>query len=302
MPITGQELLDQFLQSYTSGRDTGVDMLQGVADLYGPNYLKGAENRALASMEQSMVGRGISNFTVPVSASIGLRQSFEDERLRGRAGAMTNIADFISRFYPSPGTLAHLATGGFGGGSVTGPAGSTTISGPGGTQTPGTVNRVYGRTFGASSFQGSGLLYPNQGTAGRLGAGSGGGSGIYSPGALPTYGSSYGGGGTSNISPLQPSGSSALQPSGGAVSPGYNLISNQDWLDIQAQADALRGGAASALNPTVSSPGVTATTTSTKPTVDTSGWTEAEKVAWATYVPGVSGYNVLKLKQQQGLA
>jgi hypothetical protein len=32
---------------------------------------------------------------------------------------------------------------------------------------------------------------------------------------------------------------------------------------------------------------------------DTSGWTAAEKKAWATYVPGVSGYNVPKMKAQQ---
>lgn len=36
--------------------------------------------------------------------------------------------------------------------------------------------------------------------------------------------------------------------------------------------------------------------------VDTSGWTELEKKAWANYVPGVSGYNVAarKAKERQG--
>ena len=33
--------------------------------------------------------------------------------------------------------------------------------------------------------------------------------------------------------------------------------------------------------------------------VDTSGWTEAEKRAWANYVPGVSGYNVAARKEQE---
>jgi len=35
-----------------------------------------------------------------------------------------------------------------------------------------------------------------------------------------------------------------------------------------------------------------------KPQVDTTGWSEAEKRAWANYVPGVSGYNVAAAKAQ----
>ena len=41
-------------------------------------------------------------------------------------------------------------------------------------------------------------------------------------------------------------------------------------------------------------------TTGTAKTIDTSGWTAAEKRSWANYVPGVSGYNVAAMKARQG--
>jgi hypothetical protein len=224
MALTGIQLLEKLFADYETARDTGVGTLRDVADLYGPEYLKGAETEALAGIEQSMVGRGLSNTSLPVSASVGMKRKFQDERLRGRAGAMTNIADFMARFFPNPASLSHLATGGFGGNqSVTGPIGATTtISGPGGTYQPGQTTRIYGRTFGASSFQDSGLLYPNQ---------------TQQPQQLPQYGSSY------SMPTPTPTGS-----------------------------------------------------TQTEPQVDTTGWTDAEKRAWANYVPGVSGYNVAALK------
>lgn len=43
-------------------------------------------------------------------------------------------------------------------------------------------------------------------------------------------------------------------------------------------------------------PGQTPQPGQTKPQVDTTGWTEVEKRAWANYVPGVSGYNVAARK------
>lgn len=41
------------------------------------------------------------------------------------------------------------------------------------------------------------------------------------------------------------------------------------------------------------------TTAGAKSQVDTTGWSEAEKKAWANYVPGVSGYNVAAQKARQ---
>lgn len=190
------DLLNKLYSDYGSGKGKGLGELEGVKDLYGPEYLKGAETEALAGIEQSFVGRGLSNTTLPVSASIGMKRKFQDERLRGKAGAMTNIADFISKFFPSPATLSHLATGGFSG---TQQANQFAASQP-------QIGNTYGGfssfpslgTYGTLGRSGGGGASGGSAGTGGTGGSGGSGGGSYSTPSMPVYGSSYGGSGGSN--------------------------------------------------------------------------------------------------------
>lgn len=91
----------------------GLGILEGVAGQFGPDYLKGEERSMVADMEQSMVGRGLSSTTRPGAASVGIKADIRDRRTKAQTGALTNIANYMSGFqdiYPSPGTIAGLAT------------------------------------------------------------------------------------------------------------------------------------------------------------------------------------------------
>lgn len=113
----GQKFLADYEKARTTreGRfQTGMGILSEVADMFGPGFLKGEEQLALTQMEQEMVGRGLSSTTRPAALSVGMKAQFRDRATKARAGAMTNIANFISGFqdiYPSPGTIANLALG-----------------------------------------------------------------------------------------------------------------------------------------------------------------------------------------------
>jgi len=91
----------------------GIGILEEVAGMFGPEYLKGEEKRTLADVEQAMVGRGLGGTTRPAAVGAGVKADIRSRALKGRAGAMTNIAQYMAGFqdiYPQPGTLASLAT------------------------------------------------------------------------------------------------------------------------------------------------------------------------------------------------
>lgn len=108
-------LLTKLTADYDQRYGQGLGAMKGAADLFGPSYMKGAESGALATMEQSMVGRGLSGTTVPGALSVGIKQQFEDVRKTKLSDALTNIGKYIQGGTPTAGTLSHLATGGFGG-------------------------------------------------------------------------------------------------------------------------------------------------------------------------------------------
>ncbi|RKY08367.1 MAG: hypothetical protein DRP65_09205 [Planctomycetota bacterium] len=113
MAINLGELLNTLRGERAQRYQSGFNILRGVADLFGPGYMKGAERGALASMEQSMASRGLGGTTRPGALSVGIKQGFEDIRRTRLADAMTNLGQFIGGSMPSASTLAHLATGGF---------------------------------------------------------------------------------------------------------------------------------------------------------------------------------------------
>lgn len=97
----------------------GLGVLEETAELYGGGYMAGQERTAIAGARQAMVGRGLGGTTRPGAISGGMKAGFEDVRRTARAGAMTNIANYMAGFREDeadPATLAHLATGGFSGG------------------------------------------------------------------------------------------------------------------------------------------------------------------------------------------
>lgn len=172
-------------------QERGLSTLEDVADLYGPGYMAGQERKALTAAKSALSARGLGGSTRPGAVSAGMKAGFEDVRRAGRAGAMTNIADYLARFQEDeadPSTLVHLATGGFSGMMAekefglrqeTAMAGGVPVGG----------GRTYGRTFGASSF-------PDEfSIAGEAGAGGGGVSGG-AGGSYTSPGGSYGGVGT----------------------------------------------------------------------------------------------------------
>jgi hypothetical protein len=144
--------------------------------------------------------------------------------------------------------------------------------------------RTYGGTYGASSFPDM-FSIPGE----RPMGGTGGPS---------QYPSLYNTGGGGNL----PSVPDWTGGTGGGT--GWNppreydpsMVGKSLWAQEGSQVTTLESGVEQAV--TASLP----QSAQSKPQVDTTGWTEAEKRAWATYVPGKSGFNVLALKRQQGLA
>lgn len=129
MPITSRTmatLLERLYAGWTGAKErhlgrfkTGLSKLQEVAGLYGPGYMAGQERLALTGAKSALAARGLGGTTRPQAVSAGMKAGFEDVRRAGRAGAMTNIADYMAGFKEleaDPGTLAYLATGGFGAG------------------------------------------------------------------------------------------------------------------------------------------------------------------------------------------
>lgn len=118
-------LLQMMFKDYEESRTAkqaryteGKGILENIVNMFGPGYLKGEEKKMLAEMEQGMVGRGLGGTTRPAAAGMGIKADIRGREMRGRAGAMTNVAQYMAGFQdlaPTPGTLAHLATGGFSG-------------------------------------------------------------------------------------------------------------------------------------------------------------------------------------------
>ncbi len=109
------KLLQIMFEDYKGAKTEGTSILQQVAEMFGPGYLKGEETKMLAGMEQGMVGRGLGGTTRPAAVGMGIKADIRDRRTKAKTGAMTNIANFMAAMSPTPGTLAHLATGGFSG-------------------------------------------------------------------------------------------------------------------------------------------------------------------------------------------
>lgn len=119
-------LLKQFEARYKTGaaaqqgrEATAMGALGESKAQYGPGYLAGEEKMALADMESSMVGRGMSNTSRPGAVSVGMKAQFRDMRRQGLAGANRDIANFAGSYRDpygvSAGDVSHLATGGFSG-------------------------------------------------------------------------------------------------------------------------------------------------------------------------------------------
>lgn len=206
---TMADLLSIFLEDYLGARrkreeryEAGLGELRRVAGMYGPGYMAGQETAAIRGAEQQLIGRGLGGTTRPFATAAGTKARFRDVRQQARAGAMTNIANYMAGFqdiYPDPGTMAHLATGGFSGllqakglglqeaaltapGAPLGPIVSGYSSG-GSSRTP------FMGTSG-TPFMGTSSRTPFMGTSGTPFMGTSGG------GVLPTYttpGGSYGG-------------------------------------------------------------------------------------------------------------
>jgi len=98
MAIDLSGILESLRQERSSRYQTGLGAMQRAADLFGPGYMKGVERGALASMEQGMVGRGLSNTTRPGALSVGIKQGFEDIR-------RTRLSDALSNIGPSDGLV-----------------------------------------------------------------------------------------------------------------------------------------------------------------------------------------------------
>ena len=209
----------------------GMGILENIVNMFGPGYLKGEEKKMLASMEQGMVGRGLGGTTRPAAVGTGIKADIRDRQTQARAGAMTNIASFMSGFEeggPSAGTLAHLATGGF--------------------SAMGNLQTTTGNTLGPMASQGldvfgkplSGSLAEAQMNAfNRQGLDSGGGGGGMATGG--------GGGGMATGGGWQPGGipsntgaGAATYGVGGGMETG-NLISDAEWADIQAKVGTMSG-------------------------------------------------------------
>ncbi len=114
MAINIEKLLQSLQAERKQRYEAGLGELRKVADMYGPDYLKGQERTALAGMEQSMVGRGLGGTTRPGAVGAGMKAGFEGQRIEARAGAGRNIAEYMANF-PGAQTEAYLATGGFSG-------------------------------------------------------------------------------------------------------------------------------------------------------------------------------------------
>jgi len=108
-------LLASMRQERASKYAGGLSNLQDVTKLFDPSYGKGMERSALATMEQNMVGRGLSNTTRPGALSVGIKSEIEDTRKSRLADAMSNVSQFMQSNTPSAGEISHLATGGFSG-------------------------------------------------------------------------------------------------------------------------------------------------------------------------------------------
>jgi len=115
MAIDLSGILESLRQERSNKYQTGLGAMQRAAGLFGPSYMKGAETSALASMEQSMVGRGLSGTTRPGALSVGIKQGFEDIRRTRLSDALSNIGQYAQGAMPTAGDIAHLATGGFSG-------------------------------------------------------------------------------------------------------------------------------------------------------------------------------------------
>jgi len=93
----------------------GLRPLEKAAGLYGPGYMAGQERLALTGAKEALGARGLGGTTRPQAVSAGMKTGFEDVRRAGLSEALARISGYIGGTAPTAGTLAHLATGGFGG-------------------------------------------------------------------------------------------------------------------------------------------------------------------------------------------
>jgi hypothetical protein len=167
--------------------DEGIGILQSIVEQFGPGYLKGEETKTLAAMEQGMVGRGLGGTTRPAAVGTGIKADIRDRQTRARTGAMTNVANFMAGFQdlaPTPGTLAHLATGGFSGLLQQAIAGAP--GGPLGPMQTGSGGTFYERNI--SGGGGSNMALPLISGGGSSGSGSSGTGGTVTGAGAATYG------------------------------------------------------------------------------------------------------------------
>lgn len=107
--INDADLRDLF-SKFKGEHKSGINLLKQVIAMFDKSSITGAEKRTQAKFAQSAVSRGLAGSTVAPAVSAGLSKEFEDIRVGRLTEAMNNLANFFA----SPGTIAHVATGGFG--------------------------------------------------------------------------------------------------------------------------------------------------------------------------------------------
>jgi len=113
MPVVGSlsNLLNMFANERTSKLTQGQNILQQVADLFGPGYGKGMEREALTGVNEDMISRGLGSTTRPVALSAGMRMKTEDIRRSRLAEALSAISQFLGQTAPTAPTISNLAMG-----------------------------------------------------------------------------------------------------------------------------------------------------------------------------------------------
>lgn len=109
MAAINEAALRDLFSSFKGEHKSGINLLKKVIAMFDKSSVTGAEKRTQAKFAQSATSRGLAGSTVAPAISAGLSKEFEDIRVGRLSEAMNNLANFFA----SPGTIAHVATGGF---------------------------------------------------------------------------------------------------------------------------------------------------------------------------------------------
>jgi hypothetical protein len=103
-------LTEGFEQERQSKYQSGLGVLQQIASLFGPDYMKGEEQKDLAALNADMASRGLASTTLPSSLSAGVKRQYSDIRKTRLADALAMISQFMQQSAPTPGLVSQTAT------------------------------------------------------------------------------------------------------------------------------------------------------------------------------------------------